>query len=195
MDVRSEVSKVCVYCWYLLGSIFNQVKGHGKHAHTSPEHTCTCTHAHMHPHRTHVPVHVCTRMHARARVRTHAQTHTQNCLDLTHQADDLTSRGLLLGRILFVFVFLFSLERIFKSSGPTPHIVDQITHSSPEVGRDLPMVIQQRKGIRGPEPMVTKSLFSKHLIEIVFNCKMFLPGCSVFCRLPITAKKTHCRQC
>lgn len=31
VDVRREVSKVCVYCWYLMGGIFNQVKGHGKH--------------------------------------------------------------------------------------------------------------------------------------------------------------------
>lgn len=68
----------------------------------------------------------------------------------------------------FVFVFVFSLERIFKSSRPILHVIDKITHCSPEVGRDLPMVIQQRKGIGGPEAMVAKSHFSKHPTKIIF---------------------------
>ena len=49
---------------------------------------------------------------------THTHTHTHHCLELTYQSHNLTSRGLLLERIWFVCgsVFVFSLERILKSS-------------------------------------------------------------------------------
>lgn len=77
-------------------------------------HTCTlsmCAHTHMHAckHTTH--------MHT-------PQSGTK------HQADDLTSRILL-------------LETILKSSKPAPHVIYKVTHCSPERGT------QQREGHQG----------------------------------------------
>lgn len=76
-------------------------------------HTCTlsmCAHTHMH-----------TCKHT-----THRHMHTPQS-GTKHQADDLTSRILL-------------LERILKSSKPAPHVIYKVTHCSPERGT------QQREG-------------------------------------------------
>lgn len=108
-------------------------------------HTCTlsmCAHTHMH-----------TCKHT-----THRHMHTPQS-GTKHQADDLTSRILL-------------LERILKSSKPAPHVIYKVTNSlQPREGNSA-------KG-RPLRELIAKSNCSRHTTKTISYSKNFLPGCAL----------------
>lgn len=121
VDARS---KVCGLCLLLASDV---------RLYQSSERTLkTCT---VCPERAHRHTHTYSHVHASTR-HTFAHTHMRALLRTKHHTDDLTSRILL-------------LERILESCRPTSDLIDLDTHCSPEMGRDLPTVAQQRIGHRG----------------------------------------------
>lgn len=107
-----------VYCWHLMWGT-NTVKGHWKHTQLHPVHTRACARTHTH---------ACMHEHTHTSI---PQTGAYTCMHMAtlwpgtkHQADDLTSRILL-------------LEKILKSSRPAPLVIHKITRCSPERWRIL----------------------------------------------------------